>query len=239
MEEYVCQAINRGLKTLGFSDHTPYPFPGGYTSYAKMQISDMDFYFSTLLSLREKYGEYIEIPIGFETEYYPAYWDNLFAEYRKYPLEYLLYGAHHIGNEPDSFCAFDRTDDPARLTAYVNHSITALETGKFTAMTHPDCLNFVGSEELYRSEMRRLIAAAMRLGIPIEVNMQGMRRNAYYPNSAFWEEAAEMGAVAYIGMDCHNPAHVADPDELERVCRFVEKHKINVIDKLSLINPLI
>ena len=29
-EEYIQQAISSGLKVLGFSDHTPYPFQGDY-----------------------------------------------------------------------------------------------------------------------------------------------------------------------------------------------------------------
>ena len=28
-EEYVRCALDAGLQTLGFSDHTPYPFPNG------------------------------------------------------------------------------------------------------------------------------------------------------------------------------------------------------------------
>ena len=30
--EYVERAIEGGLKILGFSDHSPYPFPDGYDS---------------------------------------------------------------------------------------------------------------------------------------------------------------------------------------------------------------
>ena len=238
MEEYVLRAIDRGLVLFGFSDHTPYTYPDGYSSYCKMGVDEMGIYFSEAQRLKEKYCDYIEIPVGFEAEYYPAYWDSLFSEYRKYPLEYLLYGAHHIGNEPDSFSAFDKTSDPARLCAYVDHSIAALETGKFSAMTHPDCLNFVGDEGLYREEMRRLIAAAKRLGVPIELNMQGMRAGKHYPTPAFWEEASQMGATTYIGMDCHHPRQVADPDELISIYRFAERYKLNVIDEIRLVNPL-
>ena len=31
-EEYVQQALKAGIKILGFSDHTPYLFPGDYYS---------------------------------------------------------------------------------------------------------------------------------------------------------------------------------------------------------------
>ena len=32
-EEYVRAAIDAGIKVLGFSDHAPMPYPGGYVSY--------------------------------------------------------------------------------------------------------------------------------------------------------------------------------------------------------------
>ena len=35
-EEYIQAAIESGLRVLGFSDHTPYPFPEGY--YSKMRM---------------------------------------------------------------------------------------------------------------------------------------------------------------------------------------------------------
>ena len=33
--EYVERAIEGGLKILGFSDHSPYPFPDGYADAAR------------------------------------------------------------------------------------------------------------------------------------------------------------------------------------------------------------
>ena len=232
------RAIDGGLVLFGFSDHTPYTYPEGYSSHSKMSVGEMGIYFSEALRLREKYRDYIDIRIGFEAEYFPLYWESLLAEYRKYPLEYLLYAGHEIGNEPDAFSAFKPTADPERLTAYVDHSIMALETGRFSAIAHPDCLNFVGDEELYRTEMSRLISAAKRLDIPMEINMHGIRRGINYPCPAFWEEASKIGVTAYFGMDCHKPEHVANPEEIANIERFAERYKLNVIDELKLVNPL-
>ena len=36
--EYVERAIEGGLKILGFSDHSPYPFPDGYDSGMRMRL---------------------------------------------------------------------------------------------------------------------------------------------------------------------------------------------------------
>ena len=43
-ERYVRAAIKRGLQILGFSDHTPYPFSGGYTSSFRMGVAQLPGY---------------------------------------------------------------------------------------------------------------------------------------------------------------------------------------------------
>ena len=40
-EEYVIAVIKAGLKILGFSDHAPYPFAGGYCSHSRMRTEEL------------------------------------------------------------------------------------------------------------------------------------------------------------------------------------------------------
>ena len=68
-EEYVKTAVANGLEVFGFSDHAPFYFIGDYVSGCRMEMDKIDFYFDTLLALREKYKEHIDIKIGFEIEY--------------------------------------------------------------------------------------------------------------------------------------------------------------------------
>ena len=68
-EEYVKAAVDRGVRVLGFSDHAPMPYPGGYVSYYKMTPDELEGYCSSLLHMREKYKDRIDILIGLETEY--------------------------------------------------------------------------------------------------------------------------------------------------------------------------
>ncbi len=239
-EEYIKKAIAEGLETLGFSDHSPYPCPDGFVSYCRMPMSATDDYVKTLLGLREKYRGYIDIRIGFETEYYPRYFDRLIEWYRRYPIDYIIYAGHYIGNEgcEDCFCGFDETSDPCRLSAYVDSTIAAMRTGRFTFIAHPDMIHFVGDRDLYREEAARLIGEAKRLRIPLEINLNGIRDSRYYPNPDFWQIAGWLGADAVLGCDAHHPRHIADGGEIEAAYRFADKYKINVKDKLELVNPI-
>ena len=71
--EYVEAAIQRGLKTLGFSDHAP--FLSGYDTYASFRMGEdsMYEYAESVRALQKEYEKDIRILCGFELEYYPEY----------------------------------------------------------------------------------------------------------------------------------------------------------------------
>lgn len=238
-EDYIKKAIAEGITTVGFSDHTPYFFPGNYVSYCRMEPHEIGGYFDTLVRLREKYRGYVDIKIGFEAEYYERYFPRLLDEYRKYPLDYLIWAGHYIGHEgaEDSFCAFDSTMDMARMSAYVDNAILAMNTGRFSILAHPDMINFVGDRDFYRQESRRLIAEAKRLSIPLEINLNGIRDKRYYPCDDFWRIAGSMGAIAVIGFDAHQVAHVADRSEMIQGMRYADKFGVELIDEVGLLDP--
>lgn len=238
-EEYIKIAIAEGFTTIGFSDHTPYFFPNGFVSYSRMLPEEMGGYFDTLLKLRERYRGYIDVKIGFETELYPKYFDRLVAEYRKYPLDYLIWAGHNIGNEgtDDCFCGFDSTTDPARLRAYVDNGIAAMNTGRFSILAHPDMIHFEGDLDLYRAEMSRLIKRSVELSVPLEINLNGIRDKRYYPRDEFWQVAGRLGATAVIGFDAHLPSHVANREEILAGIRYANHFGVHLIDEVPLRDP--
>ena len=244
-EEYIKRAVKCGLKTLGFSDHTPYVFGNGFVSHARMTPEQMPDYFDTLLRLREKYKDKIDIKIGFEAEYYPKLFDRLIEEYRKYPLEYIILGQHFVGNEsePDAVNIFNPTSDRGLMKRFTDQCIEALETSRFTYLAHPDCLNFIPlskeDEEFRNSEYERLILSAMRTETPIEINLCGARYGRNYPNPSFWRIAGMLGAKTVIGCDAHSPSQIAVESELRFAEDFVKEHSLNLIEDFPLKNPCV
>ena len=53
--EYVETAIEAGFKILGFSDHTPQVYPGGYVCPVKMLPEELEGYVDTVLDLKREY----------------------------------------------------------------------------------------------------------------------------------------------------------------------------------------
>lgn len=238
-EEYVKKAITEGLDILGFSDHGPY-YAVPDSSY-KMKYSEIPEYFASVLSLREKYADKIEIPLGFEIEYYKDDFLDTLRAYREYPPEYLILGQHFVGRCESrgelGVRSPSPTDDEAILRKYADEIIAGMETENFSILAHPDIINFVGSPKVYEREMRRVIRAARETGTYIEYNLLGMSEKRSYPTELFWTLAADEKMEAVIGCDAHSPSRVADAIELSKANGYLSALGIKVCPKIELRKP--
>ena len=235
-EEYVKNAIRAGLEILGFSDHAPYIFPNGYYSTFRMELDQLPGYVDTVLSLREDYGDQIEIPLGLEIEYYPRHLPELLPILRDQPLDYVILGQHFVNNEYDAPYNGVGTRDEALLRQYVRQTCDAMHTGLFTYFAHPDLINFQGSAQLYRHHMRDICREARACGMPLEFNLLGLSCGKNYPNRIFWEMAAEAGCDVVLGRDAHDPEALLDEKTEEQALQILTSLGISPIKTVKLRN---
>lgn len=232
--EYVENALTMGLKILGFSDHTPYIFPGEYYSHFRMKLHQLEDYVESVLALRKEYSGKIEIPLGLELEYYPKLLPQLLPILRDLPIDYLLMGQHFIGNEVDEPYSGWPTENSRVLERYVDQVMEGMHTGLFTYIAHPDLIHFLGSDEVYRQQMRRLCREAKSCGIPLEVNLLGMHEGRIYPHPLFWEQAAEEGCSVILGRDAHSPKHILDTETEDSCMALVRQYQLDLLDTVPL-----
>ena len=237
-KEYVEAAIEKGFQILGFSDHTPQPYPPEYRSRIRMGMEELDDYTETLLKLREAYKDDINILIGLEAEYSVHYFEKLLETVLTFPIDYLILGQHYVPDEVDGFYAGTETDEESKLQAYVDTAIAGMETGKFTYLAHPDLIRYTGSDAVYFSHMSRLIEASIRLNIPLEVNMYGFVGGRWYPSDRFYSLASVMGAQFVIGCDAHNPKIILQPEDIPGFMPFLIRNGITVGDNLVELRSL-
>lgn len=190
---YVENGLKAGLRILGFSDHSPYIFPGSYYSNFRMRLEQFSDYVETILDLQKQYAGIIQIPLGLELEYYPGLLPQLLPVLRDYPLDYLLLGQHFVSNEYDARYNGNVTYDDSVLRQYVDQSIDAIQSGLFTCFAHPDLIHYCGDRSKYCAEMVRICREAKACGIPLEYNLLGLAGGKHYPNKYFWELAAQEG----------------------------------------------
>jgi len=233
-EEYVHNAIIRGLKILGFSDHSPYIFPEGYYSHFRMKPDQLADYASVVTGLRDKYRKEIDIHLGVELEYYPAYFADTVSFLRDHGVEYAIMALHFVGNEINEAYSGHPTEDEALLSRYCRQAMEGMDTGLYTYMAHPDLLRFTGSPDIYRKHMSQLCRKAKECGMPLEINLLGVAEGRPYPNRLFWEIAAEEGCQAVIGCDAHWSDALLDIAAAQKALVLAESVGIPIVETVEL-----
>ena len=235
--EYIETAIAGGIKKMGFSDHIPFRFPDGHESGYRVEVAAAEEYIATVKALAAEYASDIEIRVGFESEYYPLYFDEMFANAVRWGAEYLILGEHYTRSEwPDGVYCGWQCGDPEELRVYCDDVVAGIGKGVYTFVAHPDIFNFVGDGEIYDAEMRRICEAAKQSGTPLEINLLGIRTGRQYPNERFWRIAGEVGCVAVLGCDAHEPRHACDADSVPKATELAEKYGVKIVDDPRIIN---
>ena len=233
-KQYVENALKAGIEILGFADHTPYFFTGDYYSHFRMEMGQLPGYVETVLRLRELYCGRIEIPLGLEAEYYPRHFSDLIGVLREFPMDYLILGQHFVNNEYDAPYNGLASEDESLLRQYVRQTCDAMNTGLFTYFAHPDLMNFKGSSKIYRQHMRDICREAKSCGVPLEFNLLGLAGGRHYPNSLFWELAAEERCDVVLGRDAHTPDALLDRETEQKALALLHTLGVEPMDTVTL-----
>lgn len=211
VEEYVLKAIEKGYKSIGFSDHVPSLLG------RRNRMTIIDFYTRYLKQIRDaknKYGHLIKIYAGLEVEYEPE-----FLTYHKFlrsKLDYLILGQHEMkinGVMQNSY----KNVTPEYINNYVNFILEGLETGLYSILAHPELFrvgNGFSWGEVEIEASNRLIQGCIKNNVYMEMNANGLRHNYNresndeiekygYPYIPFWKLVKEQGAKVIISDDCH------------------------------------
>lgn len=233
-ESYVQTALDAGMQILGFSDHSPYFFPGDYYSHFRMRPEQLKGYCETVRDLAQTYRSDIDIHLGVELEYYPKYLPRLLPFLQDHGVEYCLLGQHFLGNEIGQYPSGGPTGDETILERYCRQSMEAMHTGLFTYFAHPDLMDFRGDSKVYREHISRMCREAADCGMPLELNLLGIREGRCYPNPRFWELAAEAGCSVILGCDAHEARVLNDPTTEKKALRMLEKLGLSPLDTVPL-----
>ena len=234
--DYAENASRAGLKTLGFSDHTPYDFFDSEPRNRPMRMKpeELPEYASSVRRLAEEYRDQMEILLGVEAEYYPKYFPRLLQLLRENGVQYMILGQHFLGNEIGEPYTGRPCQDRKVLERYVSQTVEALDTGVFSYFAHPDLIHYTGSETVYEHEIRKLCRAAKRMDTPLEINLLGIQAGRHYPSERFWQIAAEEGNTAILGRDAHKPEQLLDRAGEEKALCFAARLGIPLIQTIPV-----
>lgn len=238
-EEYILAAIEMGYKTLGFSDHAPWPKHSKENQFIRMSVVDFEGYVDSIHRLGRQYGGKIDILCGLEAEYYPERIEFLKDLLEKTPLDYLVLGNHFDTYESYETYFGSYKDESKVIQIYKQLSIEALRTGLYSIFAHPDI--FVRSLSKWTQEAIdatiEICEVAKECQVVLEYNLGGVRykrKELDYPYTAFWEIVASVGNEVIIGVDAHSPSDITNLEPLRKAQEVLSHLNIKPIEKLKL-----
>jgi histidinol-phosphatase (PHP family) len=241
IEDYIQEAINAGFDEIGISDHLPHPGKNIDNTY-RMKYEELSEYFNEIDETIKEYGSKISIKKGIECEYFEDY-DWLYKELReKYKVDYLILGVHFFPHNGRWYYVTDISQSPEMLESYTDHAVRSIKSGIFSYIAHPDLfgLGYINWDEHSIKAARRILKAAEEIDLPIEINVNGLRKPMIsynkgkrhkYPMEDFWSLVKEYDVRVIIGIDAHNPCELHD---LDMGLNFAKEFGIEVIDRLDL-----
>lgn len=219
--EMVERALEKGMKTICFTDHYDEDYPSRQDMGLKDWIFDVDKYFQVLTSLREEYASGIDIRIGVEIGLQPhlgVFYKNLV---QKYPFDFVI-GSVHVVNGRDPYYPEmfrGRSDEEAYRETF-EATLEDLENIQdFDVLGHIDYVVRYGKHKAgeysyrkYADSLDAILRRVVAMGKGIEMNMAGFKYGLGFchPHPDVLRRYREMGGeIITVGADGHRPEHIA------------------------------
>ncbi|MCD1146701.1 histidinol-phosphatase HisJ family protein [Peptoniphilus sp. KCTC 25270] len=221
-EENIQFALQKGIEVLTFTDHIDRFFGNHPLDYT----FNVEEYFSTLFSLKEKYKEEIKILMGVEIGLGPdiSQWMDTFIE--ETPFDFVIGSIHALDGLDISLHQEDLEENT--LSWYENYYTTMLEcvrkTKNFHVLGHIDYIDRymknpdkIPPYEQFASIIDEILKEIIRTGRGIEMNTAGIRRNLGYanPKDRILQRYLELGGtIITTGSDSHFSKHIGSDIDL-------------------------
>lgn len=241
MEEYVLEALNKGLKRVTFTEHAPLvmldPTP---EKDSAMNKKDVRPYLEEGERLKEKYKDKIEVNTGFEVDFIEGKEHETLAFLNRYKdtVAHSILSVHFLKLAEDDYFCIDYSkeafiakaraigfDELYRLYEQALHLALTLPFGNLTPKTigHITLINKFNGAYAFEDPIKwkEVLEAAKRNGYKLDYNFAGLDKLDYgrtYPPEELVEEARKMNIVLSTGSDAHHPKEVG---------RYFERSVVN------------
>jgi len=250
-EEYINEAIRQGFSTLGFTDHSPVPFPNTFALVSE----ELDDYCREISDLKNRYshnGQGIEILLGLEIDYIPGITVPISDFRRDYPFDYVI-GSVHLIKKPgfDGLWFIDgpersiyekglrdvfHGDARAAVTAYFRQLQEMITAQKPDIIGHMDKVKmynrgdyFSEEDSWYASLVDETLGLIKKNGCVVEVNTRGLykkRSESLFPGIEILKKILSLNIPVTLCSDAHKPHELSllFPETLKLLVDLGFKH---------------
>lgn len=217
MRDMLEQGIRLGLSVMCFTEHydEDYPIECGEFSL------DTDAYHQTLLTLKEKYKDRIEVLFGIELGM-QSHLSDIYAAFTKiYPFDYVIASQHLLDHADPYYPSFwaNRSGSDV-ICRYFEETLQNLKIMKdYDTLAHLDYIvRYAGpdrdrySYRAYADYIDPILRYLIEQGKCLEVNTAGLKYGLGHPNPRedVLQRYRELGGeLITIGSDGHKPEHLA------------------------------
>lgn len=246
VEQMIQKAIKLGFETYSITEHAPLPddFKGEYAgnetglTEASMKMSDLPAYFKKCRQMQAKYGDQIQINVGFELDFLPHHVDwtrDFMNEYGPQTSDNIL-SVHFMQGTDDHFWCVDDTmpdfergllanaaDGQTLYQQYFNALIEAVSTdlGPFAPQRigHITLIrkfqDYFHLPRTYDADTQTILGQLLTLisqqGRQLDYNAAGLYKpfcNEVYPDLPTVQLAQRLQIPLVFGSDAHSIAEV-------------------------------
>jgi histidinol-phosphatase (PHP family) len=209
-EEYVQNALERGLKGIHVTCHGPTPREWSHC----MKRHEWPEYLAIVERARDKFAGQIEVFTGVECDFMPSlvdYWREFLS---KNEFSHILGSVHpQVADYRREFWRGDALD---YQKTYFKHLAAAAETRLFDTLSHPDLVKNTTPDEwdLERilPHIERQLDRIAATGVAMELNTSGLNKTISEMNPApqILRAMSQRQIPVVIGADAHVPERVGD-----------------------------
>jgi len=239
VEEYIQKAIEKKIKYFGFSDHAPMDYDPKF----RMKFEQMNEYEESILDLKNRYKNDINILLGYEVDFLKGYIDDRVL---KANVDYFIGSVHFIdkwGFDNPEFIGQYKHKNIDKIWEEYFEAIEALaKSNLFNIVGHIDLIkvfNFLPNREI-KSIAHNAIKEIKKAGMVVEINAAGFRKpiKEAYPSDPIMELLSEYDIPITFGSDAHKPDQVgykqkeihalAKQYDYKKCAIFINKERIMV-----------
>lgn len=212
--EYARQALQIGLKEIGFADHSPMR-QDDFDNW-RMRFDQLDAYVAGVRKAQRDFPQ-LAIRLALEVDYLPGHEDWIRELAALHPWDYLIGSVHYVSDswavdDPQQLARWKDRDAWEVWSVYFERLTMAAETGLFEIIGHADLPKKFGHRPdhdctpLYETFLK----AARKHNCALDVNTAGLRKECreIYPNPQLLELAFQKGVPIAFGSDAHAPGEV-------------------------------
>lgn len=247
LEDYIVAAINKGMQAIGFTGHSPVPFP----SVWNMPMSRLKDYLSEIDTLRKQYASRITVLKSLEVDFVDGMMGPYSQWVRDANLDYVIGSVHYTRPMPDGtpwsiddhlgvFLEGVRLvyDNDIKKAVMHYFELQRLMIGNQPPdiIGHLDKIKmhnrhrplFDESATWYRDELRHLLQCVADKGTIVEINTKSFCGNGLlFPGEDLFDWLRELKIPVVINSDSHHPNHLTDG--FEHVAALLLKHHIHEV----------